>query len=76
MAAAVQSGCAGRVEEAVSYDIYRVPPANFKSLTFLGVAKPKDVKPDFGPQFVDWLPFVDASWNDFLKAGLRSAGMN
>lgn len=42
----------------------------------LALRRLRDVKPDFGPQFVDWLPFVDASWNDFLKAGLRSAGMN
>ena len=42
----------------------------------LALRRLQDVKPDFGPQFVDWLPFVDASWNDFLKAGLRSAGMN
>lgn len=35
----------------------------------------RDVKPDFGLEFVEWLPFVDPKWNELLKAGLRSAGM-
>lgn len=28
------------------------------------------VKPDFRPDYVDWIPFVDAAWNQRLKAGL------
>jgi tetratricopeptide (TPR) repeat protein len=41
--AALGSACSGRVEEAVAYDVYRVPPSEFKGMSFLGVAKPKDL---------------------------------
>ena len=34
-----------------------------------------EVKPDFVPENVDWLPFVDKKWNVFLKTGLRIAGV-
>ncbi len=34
-----------------------------------------DAKPDFSMKFVDWLPFVDIKWTEFIKAGLRMAGM-
>lgn len=30
-------------------------------------------KPGFQPEFVDWLPFRDRSWNEFLKEGVRLA---
>lgn len=32
-----------------------------------------EIKPDFAPEFVDWLPFMDPRWNDFLKVGLAQA---
>jgi TolB-like protein len=35
----------------------------------------RDVKPDFNLQFIDWLPFVESKWTEFLKSGLQSAGM-
>lgn len=31
------------------------------------------IKRDFTADFVDWLPFVDPKWNQFLKAGLLAA---
>jgi TolB-like protein len=34
-----------------------------------------EAKPDFSPEHVDWLPFVDNKWNIFIKAGLRMAGV-
>jgi TolB-like protein/Tfp pilus assembly protein PilF len=34
-----------------------------------------EAKPDFRPEHVDWLPFVDSKWNIFIKAGLRMAGL-
>lgn len=35
----------------------------------------KQVKPDFSLRFVDWLPFADQKWNEFLKSGLQKAGI-
>ncbi|OYY63315.1 hypothetical protein [Sphingomonas sp. 28-62-11] len=32
-----------------------------------------EIKPDFSPELVDWLPFMDPRWNEFLKVGLRLA---
>ena len=34
-----------------------------------------EAKPDFNMSYVDWLPFVDRKWTEFIKAGLRMAGM-
>ncbi|MDP1748539.1 MAG: hypothetical protein Q8L22_03705 [Reyranella sp.] len=31
------------------------------------------VKPDFTPQFIDWVPFVDGAWNQRLADGLAVA---
>jgi TolB-like protein len=31
------------------------------------------VKPDFEPAFVEWLPFMDGAWTDWLKDGLAMA---
>jgi TolB-like protein len=31
------------------------------------------VKPDFEPAFVEWLPFMDSAWTDWLKDGLAMA---
>lgn len=30
-----------------------------------------DSNAGFKEEFIDWLPFIDSSWNDFLKAGLN-----
>ena len=30
------------------------------------------VKPDFSKRYIDWLPFVDRSWNDHFIEGLRT----
>lgn len=35
-----------------------------------------DIKPDFRSKFVEWLPFVDRKWIDFLVGGLRQAGIS
>lgn len=35
----------------------------------------QEAKPDFALTFVDWLPFTDRKWTEFIKAGLRMAGM-
>ena len=35
----------------------------------------QEAKPDFNLEYVDWLPFVDKKWIEFIKAGLRMAGM-
>lgn len=35
----------------------------------------QESKPDFSLTYVDWLPFVDRKWTEFIKAGLRMAGM-
>ena len=35
----------------------------------------EEAKPDFSLSYVDWLPFVDRKWTEFIKAGLRMAGM-
>lgn len=34
-----------------------------------------EAKPDFTMEYVDWLPFVDRKWIEFIKSGLRMAGM-
>ena len=31
------------------------------------------VKPDFTPQFIDWVPFIDRTWNRRLAEGLAAA---
>lgn len=35
----------------------------------------QEAKPDFTLGYVDWLPFVDKKWTEFIKAGLRIAGL-
>jgi len=30
------------------------------------------VKPDFTPQFIEWTPFIDRSWNRRLADGLAA----
>ncbi len=31
------------------------------------------VNPAYDPVFIDWIPFLDSSWNDFFKDGLNRA---
>lgn len=31
------------------------------------------VEPRYDPGFIDWIPFLDSSWNDFFKEGLNRA---
>lgn len=31
------------------------------------------VNPAYDPAFIDWIPFIDSSWNDFFKDGLNRA---
>lgn len=33
-------------------------------------------KPDFALKSIDWLPFVDRKWNDFIREGLSMAGLS
>lgn len=30
--------------------------------------------PGYSPKFIDWIPFLDSTWNEFLKEGLNRAG--
>lgn len=30
-------------------------------------------RPRFAPDYIDWIPFVETRWNDFLKEGLATA---
>jgi TolB-like protein len=33
-------------------------------------------KPDFAVKAIDWLPYIDRKWNDFIREGLVMAGMS
>jgi tetratricopeptide (TPR) repeat protein len=40
------------------------------------VSELQAAKPDFGLKAIDWLPFIDRKWNDFIREGLMMAGMS
>jgi hypothetical protein len=40
------------------------------------VSELKAVKPDFALKAIDWLPFIDRKWNDFIREGLIMAGIS